>query len=565
MTDMDQKVLKVLLIEDNPDDALLLRHHLTKIPSARVEIQHCSLLAEALKRLDQGKKSFDFILLDLGLPDSHGLETFTQLHQHALKIPIMVLSGSDDENLAIHAVQQGAQDYLVKGKIDGDSLVRAMRYAIERLRIEEELRRARDELEVRVQNRTAGMNRALQILQKEVEEHRLTAEQLGQERESLAHLTRLYAVLSKVNEAIVRLREPDEVYQRLCHIAVEEGLFRMAWVGLVTPDTLLVKPVASWGVEEGYLRNITISAADVPEGRGPIGTAIRTGNCVICNDLETASSMEPWKKRAQKTGYRSCAAFPIRLQGRLIGAFTLYAGEPHFFTADRIKLLEALSEDLSFALTAMEQDNQRRRAEKELVQTLEILRRTLEQSMGALSAALEMRDPYTAGHQLRVNDLSCAIAKELQLSPTRIEGLKVAALIHDIGKICVPSEILSKPGKLTPIEMSLIRTHSQAGCDILKDVEFPWPISQMILQHHERLDGSGYPQGLRGAAILLEARIIAVADVVEAMASHRPYRAALGIDRALEEITRGKGVIYDPAVADACVRLFTAHGYTFAV
>jgi HD-GYP domain-containing protein (c-di-GMP phosphodiesterase class II)/DNA-binding response OmpR family regulator len=542
----------------------LLRHHLTKIPSARVEIQHCSRLTEALKLLDEAKTSFDFILLDLGLPDSRGLETFAKVQQHAPKIPIMVLSDSDEENLAIHAVGQGAQDYLVKGKVDGDSLVRAMRYSIERLRIEEELRQARDELEVRVHDRTAELNLGNQILQTEVEEHRLTAEQLGQERESLAHLTRLYVVLSKVNEAIVRLREPEEIYRQLCRIAVEEGLFRMAWVGLVNPDTLLVKPVARWGVEEGYLSNITISAADVPEGRGPIGTAIRTGNYVICNDLETASSMGPWKKRAGKSGYRSSAAFPIRMQGRIIGAFALDAGEPHFFTADRIKLLAALAKDLSFALTAMEQDNQRRRAEKELVQTLETLRRTLEQSMGALSAALEMRDPYTAGHQLRVNDLSCAIAKELQLSPTRIEGLKVAALIHDIGKICVPTEILSKPGKLTSIEMSLIKTHSQAGHDILMGVEFPWPIGQIILQHHERLDGSGYPQGLSGAEILLEARIIAVADVVEAMVSHRPYRAALGIDKALEEIARGKGALYDPEVADACTRLFSAQGYTFS-
>lgn len=409
------------------------------------------------------------------------------------------------------------------------------------------------------------MNQANQILQREVEEHRLTSVQLGQGRESLAHLARLYAVLSKVNEAIVRLREPEEIYWQLCRIAVEEGLFRMAWVGLVNPDTLLVKPAAYWGMEKGYLNGITISAADIPEGRGPTGAAIRTGNYVICNDWETASSIEAWKKRARKRGYRSSAAFPIRMQKRVIGAFTLYAGEPHFFTADRIKLLAALAEDVSFALTAMEQVNQRRQAEKELVQTLETLRRTMEQSMGALSAALEMRDPYTAGHQLRVNDLSCAIAKELQLSPTQIEGIKVAALVHDIGKICVPTEILSKPGKLTPIEMSLIKAHSQAGYDILIGVEFPWPIGQIILQHHERLDGSGYPQGLSGAEILLEARIIAVADVVEAMASHRPYRPALGIEKALEEITRGKGILYDSEVADVCVRLFTAQGYAFSV
>lgn len=562
---MSPEALKVLLVEDNPADAFLQRHHLTKIPSFRVKIEHCSHLTDALNRLEENKSNFDVILLDLELPDSHGLETFTQVQQQAPKLPILVLSGADDEKSAIRAVRQGALDYLIKEKVHGDLLVRAIRYSKERLKIQEELRQARDELERRVQDRTAELKWANQELQEEIKEHRLTAEQLGQERESLAHLTRLYAVLSKVNEAIVRLREPKEIYRQLCRIAVEEGLFRMAWVGLVDPDTLRVRPAASWGVVEGYLDNVVVSAADVPEGRGPTGTAIRKGDYVICNDIKTASSIKSWREELVKRGFRSSAAFPIRLQERIIGAFALYAGEPHFFAPDRIKLLEALAEDISFALTAMEQDSHALRAEKELIQTLEILRHTLEQSMGALSAALEMRDPYTAGHQLRVNDLSCAIAKELQLSPTRIEGLKVAALIHDIGKICVPTEILSKPGKLTPIEMSLIKTHSQAGYDILKDVEFPWPIGQMILQHHERLNGSGYPQGLSGEDIILEARIIAVADVVEAMASHRPYRAALGIDKALEEITRGKGVIYDPEVADACVRLFTEQGYAFSV
>jgi PAS domain S-box-containing protein/putative nucleotidyltransferase with HDIG domain len=184
------------------------------------------------------------------------------------------------------------------------------------------------------------------------------------------------------------------------------------------------------------------------------------------------------------------------------------------------------------------------------------LRRALEGMVEAMSVTIEMRDPYTAGHQRRVSRLSVAIAREMGLPELQIEGIRMAGDIHDIGKIYVPAEILSKPGKLTEIEFTIIKTHPQVGYDILKNVEFPWPIAQIVVQHHERLDGRGYPAGLRGDAILFEARILIVADVVEAMSSHRPYRPARGIDSALAEITLNKGVLYDTAVVEACLRVF---------
>ena len=175
----------------------------------------------------------------------------------------------------------------------------------------------------------------------------------------------------------------------------------------------------------------------------------------------------------------------------------------------------------------------------------------------AMAATLETRDPYTAGHQQRVANLARAIAVEMGISEDKIEGIKMAGIIHDIGKIAVPAQILTKPGVLTDLEFNLIKTHAQVGYDILKTIDFPWPIAQMVHQHHERMDGSGYPQGLSGKDILLGARILAVADVVEAMASHRPYRPALGIDKALDEISRNRGVLFDPEVVDACLKLFT--------
>ena len=152
--------------------------------------------------------------------------------------------------------------------------------------------------------------------------------------------------------------------------------------------------------------------------------------------------------------------------------------------------------------------------------------------------------------------LASAIAREMVLADEIVHGISLAASIHDLGKIRIPAEILSKPGKLNAIEYELVKGHPQTGYDIIKDIQFPLPIAQMVLQHHERLDGTGYPQGLKSEQILLEARILAVADVVEAMSSHRPYRAGLGIDAALEEITRHRGVLYDPAVVDSCIALF---------
>lgn len=195
------------------------------------------------------------------------------------------------------------------------------------------------------------------------------------------------------------------------------------------------------------------------------------------------------------------------------------------------------------------------RANEELKQAYAKLGRTLQQTVNALGSAVEMRDPYTAGHQVRVAKLACAIAREMSLSEDLIEGIQVAGLIHDIGKVSIPAEILAKPGKLSELECRIIEQHPQVGYDILKNVEFPWPVAAAVFQHHERIDGSGYPQGLLEDQILLEAKILAVADVVETMASDRPYRPALGIDMALGEISEYRDVRYAADAVDACLRL----------
>ncbi len=191
------------------------------------------------------------------------------------------------------------------------------------------------------------------------------------------------------------------------------------------------------------------------------------------------------------------------------------------------------------------------------------LKKTMDATIETMSKIIEAKDPYTSGHQQRVSQLATAIAKELNFSEDKVEGIRVASLIHDIGKIGLPTEILSKPGKLSDIESNLIREHSQIGYDILKSNDFSHPVANIILQHHERLNGSGYPNHLKGDEILLEAKIIGIADVVEAMSSHRPYRPALGIDAALEEISQNRGILYDSEVVDACLKLFKEKGFRF--
>ncbi len=204
----------------------------------------------------------------------------------------------------------------------------------------------------------------------------------------------------------------------------------------------------------------------------------------------------------------------------------------------------------------------RKRMEEQLRQALAQTRAGFDGTVQAMASLLEIRDPYTAGHQKQMSGLACSIAREMGITEDNTEGVRVSGLLHDIGKISVPTEILSKPGRLSDSEFSLIKSHAQIGYDILKPIAFPWPVAEIVQQTHERMDGSGYPSGLRGDEILLEARILAIADVVEAMASHRPYRPALGIAAALEEISRGRGVLYDPDASDACIKVF-AQGFKF--
>jgi HD-GYP domain-containing protein (c-di-GMP phosphodiesterase class II) len=289
----------------------------------------------------------------------------------------------------------------------------------------------------------------------------------------------------------------------------------------------------------------------------PAGAAIIRGEHIVVQDILSDSSANSWRENALRYGYASCIALPLMDGKRAFGALVIFDDKKNVFDADEVKVLEEMSGDLAFGILTLRMKaahrEQEQRLQKNMLQTVE-----------AIASIVEMRDPYTSGHQARVADIAKEIARQMGLPEEQMQAIHLAGLVHDLGKIRIPAEILSKPSRLNEVEYKLIKMHPQAGYDILKGVDFSWPIAGMVLQHHERMDGSGYPQGLKGDKILPGARILIVADVVEAMSSHRPYRPGLGIDTALAEIVRGRGTHYDPQVVDACVALFKESGYVIA-
>ena len=290
------------------------------------------------------------------------------------------------------------------------------------------------------------------------------------------------------------------------------------------------------------------------------------------NVPDTRSDMRHYKGVDESTGVeiRSILGTPLMAQGKLIGVIQVVDTESEKFDTTHQTLLEWLAASAAVAIEnarlyeyAHQEIGEREKAEKNLNSSVKRLRKTLNGTIQTIASIVERRDPYTAGHQRRVAQLAQAIAKEMGLSEHQIEGILMSGLIHDIGKMAIPAEILSKPGRLDPEEFALIKKHPWVGYDILKQVEFPWPIAQIVYQHHEKMNGSGYPQGLSSEDILIEAKILCTSDVVEAMASHRPYRAALGIQEALKEISGKKGEFYDPEVVKACLELFENEKFCF--
>ncbi len=373
-----------------------------------------------------------------------------------------------------------------------------------------------------------------------------------QRETQIRNLNRILRTISTCNEDLVRAHCESDLLQAICRDIVEVGGYLLAWVAYpdAAPDGAPIT-AAHYGDEAAF--QVHAALEHDPEHARYCLTriALRERQTATCNRL--LESDECGFGRLNEVGVQAILALPLLAGEQLFGTLTIFSANPDAFDAAEISLMEELAADLAYGIAALRTGEERDRY-------LGHFRAAMKNTVAAIARTLEMRDPYTAGHQQRVTQLALAISREMGLDEQVIEGLYFGAMIHDIGKIAVPAEILAKPTKLSHIEYQLIQAHPETGYEIVRDIDFPWPVAEMILQHHERLDGSGYPHGLKDGEIRLEARILAVADVVEAMSSHRPYRAGLGMEAALAEIERGSGLHFDPAVVAACVKVVRGNG-----
>jgi putative nucleotidyltransferase with HDIG domain len=506
----------------------------------------------------------DLVMLDLRMPEMDGLEVLSHIIMESPDTPVILVSGMGTIGDAIKALKLGAWDYIAKPIHDMGVLEHAVNKALERADFIEQRKSYREHLEEEVKSRTAEVEERRLELEKAYNDLQAEVEVRKEAEELLSSINLELTMLSDCIHAVVRATDEQNLIEEVCRIIVEVGGYEMAWVGFAEQDIgKSVRPVAWMGKNDGFLETVEISWDDCDLGRGPTGKSIRTAQPVVNENTIENEDIVLWREELLKRGFKSSVALPLKHEEDVLGVLTIYASMPEAFDKSEIDRLMGLANDLTYGIRALRTRIERIDAENEIELHVDKLQKALSGTIKVVASTVEVRDPYTAGHQRRVATLARAIAEEMNLPAHQVEGIFMAGVVHDLGKIYVPAEILSKPSRLNDIEFNLIRTHSQVGYDLLKTIEFPWPIAKIVHQHHERLDGSGYPQGLFSEQILLEAKIICVADVVEAMASHRPYRPAMGVEKALKHIDEESGNLYDSKAVFTCLELFSEKGFQF--
>jgi PAS domain S-box-containing protein len=386
----------------------------------------------------------------------------------------------------------------------------------------------------------------------DISEHVIKEHQLSTQNWALSAYALVALALGKDHSTEAKLM------QAICEAITQGSEYVLAWTGIAVdgPDKP-IRIVASAGSALGYIDEISISWSEyVPEGQGPTGVCIRTSELQIMEDSDTSAKFKLWRERAREYGIRSCISIPFIINGNRHGALTVYSVRPKAFGDVVVEAFRHMAKEIGFGLHALEQERLLLKERKNVIEIEQQLTHALSNMVVPIVLAMEMRDPYTVGHQSRVAEIACAIGSEMGWSVSKLQGLRVAAQVHDIGKISIPAEILTKPGKLNMTEYEMLKEHVENGYMILKDIPFAWPIADIVRQHHEKLDGSGYPRGLKADAILYEAKVLAVADIVEAMVSNRPYRPGIKLYLALQEIEKMAGSQLDAEAVRICLDLF---------
>jgi PAS domain S-box-containing protein/putative nucleotidyltransferase with HDIG domain len=357
--------------------------------------------------------------------------------------------------------------------------------------------------------------------------------------------TVLYRISSEVNTA-GDLDELFQLIQRLLGTIIDTRNFFVA-----------LRAKGERAISLAYFVDEKDDFKSLPSGKTLTSYVVEHNCSLLVTENDARQMMHSGKIDLVETPAKVWLGVPLRVKDDVIGALVVQNyDDPLTYTRKDLDILEFVSERMAAAI-------ERKRVDEEMKMSIERLKKTSTSIIFTMAKILELRDPYTAGHQQRVARLACAIAREMGLTEEEVDGVFMAALIHDIGKIYVPAEILNRPAKLNETEMDLVKTHPNIGYDIVKEIDFSQPVDSIVVQHHERIDGSGYPNGIDGKDIILQARILAVADVVEAMASHRPYRPALSLDETLGEIDRCRDTLYDSRVVDACMKVFRDNNFKF--
>ncbi|MEJ1385656.1 MAG: PAS domain S-box protein [Candidatus Sedimenticola sp. (ex Thyasira tokunagai)] len=553
----------------------------------------------------------DLVLLDLRMPVMDGIDALPMMVEARPDTPVIIVSGMGTLDDAIEALRLGAWDFITKPVHDLAFLEHSVRRALERAELIKENRRYSEHLEDEVSLRTEELaNRNV-----ELEQNRRVIQQAARDWDDAFNAVQdpLF-----IHDGQLRIVNANRAYFERAGLTREEAVGRIYWelfpkldgpipgcketlvtkeaaksseITVSSGEVFLSRSYAILNPDSSYKHSLHI-LQDITE-RKWAQEALRAseeryrlifeqgGDSILLIDPRSGDILD-FNEQAYKTlGYTKVEFASLQvadfeeneLQEEVQHHFDLIlqTGGDVFVTRHRTKGGDLRDVQVTarkimlggkpYIQAIFTDFTERKRAEEERRRSIERLHGVLVKTIQAIALTVEKRDPYTAGHQERVAELASAIAEEMGLDDERVEGIRMGAMIHDIGKVYVPGEFLNRPGKLTEDEFSIIKSHAQVGYDIVKDIDFSWPVPLMILQHHERLDGSGYPNGLKGDEIILEARIMAVADVVEAISSHRPYRPGLGMDVALGEITDFRGSHYASDVVDACLRLFNEKGY----
>jgi PAS domain S-box-containing protein/putative nucleotidyltransferase with HDIG domain len=563
--------LRVLSVEDSAADAALILRELRKsgYEPASERVETAEAMRAALK-----DKPWDIILSDYVIPGFGGIEALKIANESGFDLPFILVSGKRGEETAVEAMKAGANDFVMKDQLGrlGSVVKReladsAARRAVRRAEIE--WHTAFDSVRDPIVFHDAWFRIVRANLAYAELAHMPVQDMIGK---------RYWEVFPKLDgplpgcRAIVEGRRDcheeefalptGEAYSSRAFAVLNERKEYLYSLHVLQDITERHRVREALESSERKFRSLIENSSDlvfIIDAHGSIvyvSPSIRRVGGYEVDDVLGRSIMEfthPHDLPAAQAALSAVLQIPHDL---CVAELRLRHKDGSFVVLDSIAK-NALDEPALNGIVINAHDvTERKQAEQRL-------RTTLEGAIEALSATVEQRDPYTAGHQRRVAQLAIAIGRELELDDDRLAGLRIAGIVHDIGKICVPAEILAWPGRISPAQFEMIKPHAQVGYDIVSGIDFPWPVADAIRQHHERLDGSGYPQGLKGDQIILEARILTVADVVEAMSSHRPYRPALGIDAALKEIEDKRGRCFDPGVVDACLRLFRDKGFIF--